>query len=77
MSFVVATGQWVLPESPYALWIRGELDEHLGLPERLRVEVIGGEFVVAPYPPVVHAAILSDLHEGLFRAESRDEGFPW
>ncbi|MFB7678503.1 Uma2 family endonuclease [Kitasatospora purpeofusca] len=49
----------------------------LGLPERSRVEVIGGEFVVAPYPPVVHAAIRSDLHEGLFRAESRDEGFPW
>ncbi|MFE6750291.1 Uma2 family endonuclease [Kitasatospora purpeofusca] len=77
MSSVVATGQWVLPESPYALWIRGELDEYLGLPERLRVEVIGGEFVVAPYPPVVHAAILSGLHEGLFRAEFRDEGFPW
>ncbi|MGY0464273.1 Uma2 family endonuclease [Kitasatospora sp. cg17-2] len=77
MSSVVATGQWVLPESPYALWVRGELDGHLGLPERLRVEVISGEFVVTPYPPVVHALILSDLHEWLFRAESRDEGFPW
>ncbi|MEV7188522.1 hypothetical protein [Kitasatospora sp. NPDC093102] len=52
---VVAPGQWVLPESPYALWVRGELDEQLGLPEVLRVEVIGGEFVVTSYPSVGHA----------------------
>ncbi|MGW2868697.1 Uma2 family endonuclease [Kitasatospora sp. NPDC001225] len=77
MSSVVALGQWVLPESPYALWARGELDEQLGLPEVLRVEVIGGEFAVTPYPPVNHALMLRDIHEWLFRAESRDGGFPW
>ncbi|MFF2951898.1 Uma2 family endonuclease [Kitasatospora sp. NPDC057965] len=77
MSSVVASGQWVLPESPYALWVRGELDEYLWLPERLQVEVIGGEFVVTPYPPVNHALMLSDMKEWLFRAEFRKEGFPW
>ncbi|MEV8322943.1 Uma2 family endonuclease [Kitasatospora sp. NPDC056731] len=69
MSSVVASGQWVLPESPYALWARGELDEHLRLPEVLRVEVIGGEFVVAPVPSVAHAVIISDIQEAVFRAE--------
>ncbi|MFF4383286.1 Uma2 family endonuclease [Kitasatospora sp. NPDC001547] len=77
MSSVVALGQWVLPESPYVLWARGALDEQLGLPEVLRVEVVGGEFVVTPYPPVNHALMLRDIHEWLFRGESRDGGFPW
>ncbi|MEV7924581.1 Uma2 family endonuclease [Kitasatospora sp. NPDC088779] len=77
MSPFVAFGQWTLPESPYALWVRGELDEQLGLPEVLRVEVIGGEFVVTPYPPVNHALMLRDIHEWLFRAELGGEGFPW
>ncbi|MEV7020772.1 Uma2 family endonuclease [Kitasatospora sp. NPDC093558] len=69
MSYVVASGQWVLSESPYALWARGELDEHLRLPEILRVEVISGEFVVTPYPSVGHAVTVSDVQEAVFRAE--------
>ncbi|MFJ9442738.1 Uma2 family endonuclease [Kitasatospora sp. NPDC101235] len=77
MSPVVASGQWTLPESPYALWARGELDEHLGLPEMLRVEVIGGEFVVTPYPPFAHAAMLRRISERLHWAELGVPGHPW
>ncbi|MBO1418573.1 Uma2 family endonuclease [Streptomyces sp. FH025] len=77
MSSVVASGRWVLPESPYALWARGELDDHLGLPEVLRVEVIGGEFMVTPYPSFGHAATSSDIQEAVFRAEFTKSCFRW
>ncbi|WP_051836255.1 Uma2 family endonuclease [Streptomyces sp. NRRL WC-3742] len=69
MLFVVASGRWVLPEAPYALWVRRQLDEHLRLPEVLRVEVIGGEFMVTPHPSYGHAAVVSDIQEAVFRAE--------
>ncbi|MFJ9457985.1 Uma2 family endonuclease [Kitasatospora sp. NPDC101447] len=77
MSSVVASGHWVLPESPYALWARGELDEHLRLSEVLRVEVIGGEFVVTPHPSYGHAATVSDIQEAVFRAEFTHPSYPW
>ncbi|MFF9642399.1 Uma2 family endonuclease [Kitasatospora aureofaciens] len=77
MSYVVASGHWVLPESPYALWARGELDEYLRLPEVLRVEVIRGEFVVTPYPSYGHAATVSDIQEAVFCAEFTKPCFRW
>ncbi|MFB7907828.1 Uma2 family endonuclease [Kitasatospora sp. NPDC056076] len=66
-----------MPESAYALWARGELDEHLRLPEVLRVEVIGGEFVVTPYPSCGHAAAVSGIQRAVLCAEFANRCFRW
>jgi hypothetical protein len=75
---VVAFGQWTLPDSPYAMWARGELADFLRLPDDgTRVEVVGGEFVVSPAPVFPHAAILTDIAEAFAYARFRDPGFSW
>ncbi|MFI9271698.1 Uma2 family endonuclease [Kitasatospora sp. NPDC052896] len=74
---VVAFGQWTMPDSPYALWVRGELAEFLRIPDDgTRVEVVGGEFVVSPAPAVDHNIIVSDINRGVVAAELRDGEFP-
>ncbi|MER7671058.1 Uma2 family endonuclease [Kitasatospora sp. NPDC096128] len=75
---VEATGHWTLPDSPYAMWVRGELDEYLRIPDDgTRVEVIGGEFVVSPAPVYAHAGIPSDIQESFLAARLADPGYPW
>ncbi|MEU6233708.1 Uma2 family endonuclease [Kitasatospora sp. NPDC047058] len=75
---VVAFAQLLLPDSPYAMWVRGELDEYLRLPDDgTRVEVIGGEIVVSPAPVYAHGGILSDVQRGFERAWFLDAAFPW
>ncbi|MGI8328766.1 Uma2 family endonuclease [Actinomadura scrupuli] len=40
-----------MPDTPYAMWVRGELAEYLHLPkDGTRVEVVGAEIVVSPGP---------------------------
>jgi Putative restriction endonuclease len=68
----------VLPDTPYALWARGELDDHLGIPhEFTRVEIIGGEIVVSPAPFLEHGGIIQDLVKLLVKAELTNPEFPW
>ncbi|MDH6706094.1 Uma2 family endonuclease [Kitasatospora sp. MAA19] len=75
---VVAFAQLLLPDSPYAMWVRGELGEYLRLPDDgTRVEVIGGEIVVSPAPVYAHGGILSDIQRGFERAWFVDPAFPW
>ncbi|WP_030246783.1 Uma2 family endonuclease [Streptomyces sp. NRRL S-350] len=75
---VVAFAQLLLPDSPYAMWVRGELGEYLRLPDDgTRVEVIGGEIVVSPAPVYAHGGILSDVQRGFERAWFTDDGFQW
>ncbi|MFD0408659.1 Uma2 family endonuclease [Kitasatospora sp. NPDC127116] len=75
---VEATGHWTLPDSPYAMWVRGELQGYLRIPDDgTRVEVIGGEFVVSPAPAVTHAVFLSHIERRFTLALGSDPAFPW
>ncbi|MBP0450020.1 Uma2 family endonuclease [Kitasatospora sp. RG8] len=75
---VEAVGHWTLPDSAYAMWVRGELDEYLRIPDDgTRVEVVGGEFVVSPAPVYAHGGILSDIQEAVLRAKIADAEFAW
>ncbi|MFE7563862.1 Uma2 family endonuclease [Kitasatospora sp. NPDC057500] len=75
---VVAFAQLLLPDSPYAMWVRGELEEYLRLPDDgTRVEVVGGEIVVSPAPVFAHGGILSDIQRGFERALFVDDSFSW
>ena len=68
----------VLPETPYALWARGELDGYLDLPhERTRVEIIGREIVVSPAPAFGHGGIVQALSDGFAEARVGAPDFSW
>ncbi|WP_188303628.1 Uma2 family endonuclease [Streptomyces sp. CBMA123] len=75
---VVAFAQLLLPDSPYAMWVRGELGEYLRLPDDgTRVEVVGGEIVVSPAPVVTHAVFLSHIERRFTLALGSGPDFPW
>ncbi|MEY9964656.1 Uma2 family endonuclease [Streptacidiphilus sp. MAP12-16] len=75
---VLASMDWVLPEAPYDMWARGELAEYLHLPkDGTRVEIVGGVVSVSPGPDIDHAAIVSDIQEGLIIAKVASADFPW
>ncbi|MFJ1934716.1 Uma2 family endonuclease [Kitasatospora sp. NPDC088160] len=75
---VVAFAQLLLPDSPYAMWVRGELGEYLRLPDDgTRVEVIGGEIVVSPAPVYLHEGILTDIQESVLAGKIADAKFQW
>ncbi|MGW2376147.1 Uma2 family endonuclease [Kitasatospora sp. NPDC001683] len=75
---VIAFAQLLLPDSPYAMWVRGELEEYLRLPDDgTRVEVIGGEIVVSPSPVYLHEGILVDIQDSVAVARAADPAFPW
>jgi Uma2 family endonuclease len=68
----------VLPETPYTLWARGELDGYLDLPhERTRVEIIGGEIVVSPAPAFGHGGIVQSLSDRFAEARFAAPDFSW
>lgn len=68
-----------LPEedTPYAMWLRGELDDYLHLPELFYTEIINGEIVVSRAPAHGHNQIIEAI--GLpFRGRLfNDPSFPW
>jgi Uma2 family endonuclease len=75
---VAAVAHYMLPDSPYAMWVRDELVDYLRLPkDGTRVEVIGGEIVVSPGPTVDHNGMVRDIERGLFASELADPAFPW
>lgn len=66
-----------LPDTPYNLWVRGELDDYVDAPEGSRVEIIGGKVVVSPPPILSHGGPLRFITRAFERAASADPGFPW
>jgi hypothetical protein len=74
---VDVTAHVSLPDTPYVLWRRGELDDHVGLPRDKFVEVVGGEIVVSYGRRYAHAAITGDAQSAFFRAEFDDPAYPW
>ncbi|GII78138.1 hypothetical protein Sru01_31200 [Sphaerisporangium rufum] len=74
----VAHRHYLLPDTPYAMWVRDELAGFLDLPkDGTRVEVIAGEIVVSPGPSLSHNMIVGDIQKSAARAEFADPGFPW
>ncbi|WP_171064584.1 Uma2 family endonuclease [Actinomadura soli] len=67
----------LLPDTPYNLWVRGELDDYVDAPEGSRVEIIGGKVVVSPPPGLPHNAIAGDINYHLVRAHVLGTGYPW
>jgi hypothetical protein len=69
---------YTLPDTPYRLWVRGELADFLHLPDDgTRVEVIGGEIVVSPCPTVGHNGIVQDIADSMVEARITDPTFRW
>lgn len=69
---------YTLPDTPYDLWVRGELAGFLHLPDDgTRVEVIGGEIVVSPGPTLDHNLIVSDIGDRFAEVRATDANFPW
>jgi Uma2 family endonuclease len=66
-----------LPDTPYNLWVRGELEEHVDAPEGSRIEIIGGEVVVSAAPSFQHNTIVEDIERILADAQRDRPDFPW
>ncbi|MFG2090118.1 Uma2 family endonuclease [Spirillospora sp. NPDC048824] len=66
-----------LPDTPYNLWARGELDDYVDAPEGSRIEVIGGKVVVSPPPGLPHNAIAGDINYALVRAHVLQPDYVW
>jgi Uma2 family endonuclease len=73
----VRIDRMVVPDSPYAMWLRGELDDYLHAPDSSKVEVIGGRIVVTPAPAFEHANIVQDVIEAFVEARIADPAYPW
>lgn len=73
----VRIDRMILPDTAYAMWLRGELNDYLHVPDGFRVEVIGGEIVVTPAPAFEHANMVQDLIETFVEARVADPAFPW
>ena len=66
-----------LPEPAYDLWVAGELNEVLGVPDDgTRVEIIGGEIVVSPLPYFEHAVIANEIQDLFAVAAATRSPFP-
>jgi hypothetical protein len=66
----------LLPDTPYNLWVRGDLNDYVDAPEGSRVEVIGGKVVVSPPPGFPHNTIVGDINYALVRAHVLQPGSP-
>lgn len=66
-----------LPDSPYEMWVRGELEGFLGLPEGFRAEIIEGDIVVSPAARVAHNWFVTGVIAAMVRAADADPTFRW
>ncbi len=68
-----------LPEedTPYGMWLRGELDDYLHLPEAFYSEIIDGEIVVSRAPAFGHDRIVHAVIFAFNKARVLDESYPW
>ncbi|MFG2085794.1 Uma2 family endonuclease [Spirillospora sp. NPDC048824] len=75
---VAVAKYYTLSDTPYALWVRGELADELHLPnDGSRVEVIGGEIVVSPAPAFRHNRVVQAIDRAMYAAETADPEFRW
>jgi hypothetical protein len=73
---VAAIVHYTLPDSPYAMWARGELADWLRAPKNVPVEVVGGEIVVSPARTFPHAAIVRDIQHEICGRGFADPALP-
>lgn len=66
-----------LPDSPYEMWVRGELEEFLGLPAGFRAEIIEGDIVVSPAARWSHNKIATRIAAAFVAASEADSAFSW
>jgi Uma2 family endonuclease len=59
------------------MWVRGELEAYLGLPEGFRAEIIEGDIVVSPAARFTHNRIATRVANAFARAADMDAGFRW
>jgi Uma2 family endonuclease len=59
------------------MWVRGELEEYLGLPAGFRAEIIEGDIVVSPAARLSHNRIATRIAYVFARAADIEPGFPW
>ena len=69
--------EYPLPDSPYEMWVRGELERYLGLPEGFRAEIIEGDIVVSPAARFAHNWFALSVIEAMTRAADADPAFRW
>ncbi|GAB2812828.1 hypothetical protein GCM10022221_08110 [Actinocorallia aurea] len=67
----------MLPDTPYSLWVGGELENYLHLPEDFRVEIIGGEIVLSRAPGFGHNHIVGTIAHFFSVARGVDGELPW
>ncbi|WP_067490269.1 Uma2 family endonuclease [Actinomadura hibisca] len=67
----------LLPDTPYNMWVNGELDDFVHAPEGSKVEVIGGQIVVSPPALPEHNGMVADIIDALADARADRPGFPW
>jgi len=66
-----------LPDSPYEMWLRGEIERFLGLPEGFRAEIIEGDIVVSPAACLSHNVIATRISGAFAIARATNPAFPW
>lgn len=66
-----------LPDSPYEMWARGELEGFLRLPEGSRAEIIEGDIVVSPAARYAHNRIAARIVTAFGVASAADPAFRW
>lgn len=64
-------------DTPYGMWLRGELEDYLHLPELFFTEIIDGEIVVSRAPVFGHDRIVHAIIFAFNRAKVLDESYPW
>ncbi|WP_433477588.1 Uma2 family endonuclease [Spirillospora sp. CA-142024] len=67
----------LLPDTPYNLWVRGDLDDYVDTSEGSRIEIIGGQVVVSPPPEFPHNAISGDINYAFVRAHVLQPDYAW
>ncbi len=77
MTTAEVRGPMKMPDSAFAMWERGELDEYLHVPDGSRVEIIGGEVVVSPCPRFGHGHVVQSISRAVYAAELADDSFRW
>lgn len=66
-----------LPDSPYEMWIRGELERFLGLPQGFRAEIIEGDIVVSPASRFNHNKIATRIAATFIAASEANPAISW
>ena len=75
---MVSQHRSMLPDTPYRMWVRQEIDDYLHLPDDgSRVEIINGEIVVSPAPEYAHNGAVGDVHTAFGVARHLNPAFRW